>query len=1282
MGPGITLRCLIDQGSQASFITEAAVQLLGLKKIPHKSSISGLGSEESAPIASKSRVNVKISSLLNPNFTVNIDAFVLSKLTSVLPNKHIVVELWSELSKLELADPSFNVPGKVDVLLGADVYGQILLDGIVKAPHGAPVAQRTSLGWILSGPIHGNNSVYHRNISANHIHISENDLLKRFWELEADNFVTNPKEQYTDDERKCEELFATTTQRDSAGRYIVKLPFRNTDPGCIHGKSLNVATKRFAQLERRFARDSPLKTRYSQVINEYIELGHMETVPEEEIYKNDAVYLPHHPIIREDKLTSKLRVVFDASCPGTNGVSLNQDLLVGPSLQPDLRHIILRWRTHPICLVADIVKMYRQVKVTQGDADYQRILWRDNSQEELKHMRLLRVTFGTASAPYLAVRALHQVAHDEGEKLSLAAERVLNHFYVDDLLTGCESVEEGKQIYKDLIQLLRKGGFELQKWSSNSEQLMQEFNEDNKQTEGSVQLKIDTVMKILGLTWNRSTDEFEYSVQLPPLERPITKRSVISNIARLFDPLGWLAPVIITAKIFIQKLWLSGIEWDQEIPPQLLNDWLSYRERLNQLIKFKLPRWVHTSSDDQILELQGFSDASSEAFAAVVYVRAVSKDGNVHVALVAAKTKVAPIKQVSIPRLELCGAVLLTRLLKEVGEVMKIDKINIHAWTDSSVVLSWINSRPNKWKTFVANRVSEIITLIEPSQWSHVSSKDNPADCASRGTHQLEQELLWKSGPSWLQQKNISYTKTTSESTNLEKKNNKICLLNTSGINHNRAEDSEDLIRRFSRLRKLVRVVAVCKRLGKRARHEPICQWLTSKEIQDSLRTCIKMVQEIHFKEELTALKENRSISRKSKLISLNPKLDEDGILRVHGRLDYSSIAEQMKRPIILPSKSHFTKLVIDHAHDKTLHGNPQLMLNYIKSKYYIFRATNVVKLFVRKCVICTRYAASSRHPFMGQLPTVRGTPNRPFCQSGVDYAGPINIRTSKGRGHHSYKGYICLFICMATRAIHLEVVSDMTASGFLAAFKRFTARRGHCKDLWSDNGTTFVGAARELRQLYAEERSSIAIEIADQLAANGTTWHFIPPHSPNFGGLWEAGIKGTKHHLKRVIGNSTLTFEEMTTVLSQIEACLNSRPMSRINDSSEEPMPLTPGHFLVGEPLVLPPDENYEAANINSLRRWQLTQRMVQTFWRRWSHEYLTQFHHRYKWTHQTPEPAVGNIVLIKEDDLPPAKWLYGIIVDKHPGLDGITRVVSLRCKGNIIKRSVGKLCFLPTDV
>lgn len=401
--------------------------------------------------------------------------------------------------------------------------------------------------------------------------------------------------------------------------------------------------------------------------------------------------------------------------------------------------------------------------------------------------------------------------------------------------------------------------------------------------------------------------------------------------------------------------------------------------------------------------------------------------------------------------------------------------------------------------------------------------------------------------------------------------------------------------------------------------------------------------------------------------------------MRTRGRIEQSDHSYNIKHPIIMPRDHHLSRLIVSDAHSRTLHGGPQLTLNYVRSKYFIIGAKGVIRHVLSKCVRCIKYKTTKSHPFMADLPRSRVTVARPFERTGCDYAGPINIRVSKGRGCKSYKGYIALFVCMVTRSIHLEAVSSLTTEGFLAAFKRFVGRRGPCREIWSDNGSNFVGASKELRILFQQGETSIMKEIAEALANEGTEWHFIPPRAPNFGGLWERGVASTKYHLKRVLDGTTLTFEELSTVLVQCEACLNSRPVYQLPANQVDVSPLTPGHFLVGEALVTAPDRNYEESQISPLHRWQLTQKLMQQFWRKWSQEYLTTLYQRYKWTKVTPEPQVGDVVLVKEDDLPPSKWLYGLIQEKHPGPDNVTRVVTLKCKHSQLVRPVSKLIVLP---
>lgn len=357
------IRALIDQGLQASFVTEDIVQTLGLKRAPVNGLVSGVGDGH---MRVKYAVILRIESRHHPGNSISVYAYVLSNLTTMLPSK-VHSPDWLELEKLPLADPEFTSPSKIDVLLGAEVYGEILRSGLIKSQSRCLIAQNTALGWIISGKVSPSSTSATRVISL-HTQLREDDLLKQFWELEKEPECN--KKMLTEEEMRCEEIFNLTTTRGQDGRFIVRLPFKSDDPECQYGETFQISQHRFMSLEKRLIRKPTLQEEYVRVIKEYEDLDHMKLVPEDNINKFGSVYLPHHPVIREDKDTTKLRVVFDASCKGSNNVSLNDNLMVGPKLQQDLHHLLLRWRTHHVCIIADLVKMYRQVRVNENDVDY------------------------------------------------------------------------------------------------------------------------------------------------------------------------------------------------------------------------------------------------------------------------------------------------------------------------------------------------------------------------------------------------------------------------------------------------------------------------------------------------------------------------------------------------------------------------------------------------------------------------------------------------------------------------------------------------------------------------------------------------------------------------------------------------------------------------------------------------------------------------------------------------------------------------------------------------
>jgi hypothetical protein len=956
---------------------------------------------------------------------------------------------------------------------------------------------------------------------------------------------------------------------------------------------------------------------------------------------------------------------------------------VGTSLQSELRDILMRWRMHRVCFVADIIKMYLQIMVRREDTDLQRIFWRFSPEEDLREYRLLTVIFGTASAPFLALRTLKQIAIDEAstEEYDHARDIIQNSFYMDDVLSGGDTEEIAIEAKRQLTEVLRRGGFELQKWASNNKTFMNTVEPEKRAKNAEIGINSKETIKTLGIAWQSSEDTLLImnNVNTLPHER-ITKRTVLTVIASLFDPMGWLAPSVVMAKIFMQKLWAKRLSWDEELPETLKVEWMKFCKGIKELSKIKLERWIGTANTNQLVELHGFADASMAAYAGVVYCRVIQSDGRVRVSLVIARTKVAPLKELTLPRLELSAALLLSQLLKRTATAMRIDSKNTYAWTDSKVTLAWILGDPLKWTTFVKNRVIAINNHIDTT-WSYVNTKENPADPASRGVspEKLNENTLWFNGPAFLQQK--EWKKETGElvdDTDLEKRKTFKCATLTT-VKEKEESFILTLANRYSSLRKLVAVIAYCRRWVNLKEKRNLPTFVTHEEREEALTICIKLSQHLEFPEEVEALTNRRPLKKGSRLLSLTPFLDDKGVLRVGGRLKHADLEFLSKHPVIISKRNVLIQLLLYDAHKKTLHGGPQLMTTYLRGRYWLIDAGNTVKSYVRNCFPCAKQKAKTITQLMGDLPETRVKPSRPFYISGVDFAGPVNVRMSPGRGSKSFKAYICIFICMSTKAIHIECVSNMTMEAFMAAFKRFTSRRGFVKEMWSDHGTNFVAASKELLETWRLGQCSIPVELAALLDTKGTKWKFIPPGSPNHGGLWEAGVKSIKFHLKRTIGDATPTFEELNTLLTQIEACLNSRPLSPLSDHPDDLEPLTPSHFLVGEPLITIPERDFTEYKVHSLSRWQYIQKMLQIFWRKWQSEYLTRLQQRPKWKTKQPEFQIGDLVMIKDQRYPPSKWLLGRVLQKYPGQDNVTRTYDLRTVSGVLTRTISKLCPLP---
>lgn len=1262
-GNCITLRALLDQGSQVTLITERAAQKLQLKRSKMSAVISGIGT---APTTKCKGVTQLTIQALYSDFTVHTEALILQTLTNKLPNNTIDKSNFEHLQHLRLADPEFNISRDIDLLLGAEVYSEILLEGLVKTSTSSIIAQQTQLGWIVCGKYLTFNC---------HVVINNLQDIAQFWEHES---MDNNREEI-DSNNKCEQLYSTTTTRLPDGRYQVRLPLKDNLEQYM-GKSRSQAIAQFQQLERKMGKNPSFAKDYKDFIHEYEQMGHMQPAQ----HKTNAIeyFLPHHGVVRPGAVTTKLRVVFNASAKTSTKYSLNDLMETGPNLQKDIFSILLKWRQYKWVLTADIEKMYRFIAVHPDHQPLQKIVWRDSPNQLIKEYQLCTVTYGTKAAPYLALRTLQQLAIDEGNNYPEAKNILQNQFFVDDALFGTDTIETARGVRDQLIQLLKRGGFNLRKWLSNEPSLVEDLPE-NMRNPTCLNFTEARTSKSLGLAWNPKQDEYMFTPTLKQHSnptKPMTKRQILSDISTIFDPLGWLSPITIKAKIIFQNIWKHNINWDDIVPDDVHKEWSALRQELTNM-HFNINRWLGYNADSDC-ELHGFCDASEKAYACVVYCT-VREGTRTQVTLVAAKTKVAPIqKQQTLPRLELSGAQLLAQLIRKIKLCLDKPNIKVTAWTDSMVVLAWLQGDVTRWKAYVAHRVKEITSIVPANNWNHVRSEQNPADCASRGLtpSQLKKHPLWFNGPEWLRNGEIPKNKHLNQtSTQLE--------LKVHAVTSQRTDDQNivtELLNKNSCITKTIRVIAWVSRFIRSTtshRRSDYGCYLTLDDIRRATNIIVKQVQSAHFEQEIKDLNAKEKVRNNSGLLKLNPYLDKNNILRVGGRLQNSDLPENAKHPIIIPKNSRLSDLLIDRAHASTLHGGARLTLATIRQQYWIIGGNSTVKKRLQQCVKCCRYKTTKQTQLMADLPSERTVPSPPFYHMGVDYTGSVDVKLNKGRGVKTCKGYIVVFVCMTTKAVHLELASDLSTQTFLLALSRMVARRGCPRHIYSDNGTNFVGADKELAKQFRESETFNNEMYFNKLTELGIEWHFNAPSWPTAGGLWEAAVKSMKYHLKRVLGEQKLTYEEFTTLLTDIEACMNSRPLCPLTEDIEDLDYLTPAHFLIGRPLKTIPHDNLEDQKISHRDRWELINKMKQGFWKKWSAEYLQQLQSRSKWFNKTENHEIGDVVLIKEDNIPPARWVMGRIREVHPGKDSLVRVVTLKTKGGFLTRPITKLVKLPVN-
>ena len=967
----------------------------------------------------------------------------------------------------------------VDILIGADQWSKIIKSGVKKGRRNTPIAMNSRFGWFLSGPTgiekpkESSSNTSSNFARTKMIEDDTNFSLKKFWQLESLGIVDDPQEL------SQEEQFEKNLKFDGE-RYEVELPWKRNCPTLVNNR--NIAMKRLINVESKLSKIPEQASMYKESINQYIKDGHARETTHNDNGADKVHYLPHHPVFRKDKSTTKCRAVFDASAKNQEGISLNDCLLPGPALQPDLVSILLRFRFHRVAMMADVRKMFLQVKVALKDQNVHRFLWRNmNECEVVKDYCMTRLPFGDICSPYLAIATIRYHAEINSEKFPKAAEVIQNDMYVDDCLTGAADETNAFTLHKDLVDVMDKGGFDLVKWTTNSRELLSRIPIQHRVPDRIVCLDSELEpLKALGISWDTEEDIFLFCQgnKLLDIPDPKTKRSLVSISSQLFDPLGFLSPFTIRAKILYQEVWLSGLTWDDFLPQEINKQWNKWKSELAELRKIRVSCSFLDGLISNVIEVQlhGFGDASVKAYGAVIYVRLQDSVGNVVAHLAMAKSRVASTKRVTLPRLELMAAFLLSKLIRFVLDSLKKDVTQYVCWTDSMVTLGWIHRPSISWKTFVANRVQTIQEKVAPDHWRFCPGDSNPADLVTRGKllHDLAHNSIWWHGPKWLceMEENWPSDIRGQESDDLpESKKKSNCNVAFSRLNPSCV--NEDRIQRWTKLIRVTALVFKAVRLFNKSTKVTV---LTVEDLHEAEIYWCQEVQKECFPEDWYCLENGQPLPKISPLTSLSPYFDQTSkLIRVGGRLQFADLPEETKHQIILPSKHSVIDKLIAFTHEKrACHAGPETTLGILRERFWIVHGRRTVQRVISECLICRKQRISPVQQQMAPLPTERVTISPAFSHVGIDFTGHLILKSqSKGPKNLPHqKAYVCIFSCATTRMVHLELTNDMTTDEFLQAFRRMYNRRGLCNTLWSDNQTTFKKANKDITWMFEKLQS------------------------------------------------------------------------------------------------------------------------------------------------------------------------------------------------------------------
>lgn len=1212
------------------------------------------------------------------------------------------------------------------LLLGRDILKVHKVREQINGPNNAPYAQRLDLGWVIVGEVCLGKTHNTSEVNVYKTHMFDSGRTSYFAPCPSiitvkENY-TATSDQKTQSVTKCKDIdFAHNTDRlgdsvfdrseyddkvalsvddktflnlmdkavsqNNENSWVAPLPFRS--PRKWLPSNREQALKRLYSLKKTLEKKPQMKDHYTQFMRKMLDNNQAELAPPLPEGK-EHWYLPTFGVYHPQK-PDQIRVVFDSSAEWES-TSLNQVLLSGPDLNNSLIGVLLRFRKEPVALTADVQQMFYCFEVCEEHRDYLRYLWFEDNDitKNIVEYRMKVHVFGNSPSPAVAIycmrRAAQQGEQEHGTDAKLFVER---QFYVDDGLTSVATPEHAVDLLTRTKNMLAESNLRLHKVASNCSLVMEAFPvEDRAKDFKELDLGVDPlpVQRSLGLCWNLQTDSFTYLVSSET--KPFTRRGVLSTVNSLYDPLGFAAPIIMQGKATLRELSSEERDWDAPLPLEREDAWVTWKDSLKALEDLQIKRCYSPGSVSAMKsnELCIFCDASTVAIGAVAYLRSLDSDDQYHLGFVMGKSKLAPRPAHTVPRLELCAAVLAVEMYELIRDELDLKIDNVRFFTDSRIVLGYIHNTSKRFYMYVANRVTRIRLSTQPDQWHYVATDLNPADQATRFIPAAElKHSRWFTGPNFL------YTDSHQE----PHKDNLYGLVEPEKDREIRPEVktlsttilepqlSSDRFKRFSSwtvlckaVAKLIHVAAFSRGKSRgQQRWKSLKESVNTKELIQAQNVILLSVQKEIYKDTFKEIEEGKQISSKNDALKkLYPVVDKDGLLRVGGRLSSADVSDNEKHPLIIPSTNHVATLLVRNFHECSAHQGRHITEGAVRGAgFWIVGGKRLVSSIIHNCVTCRKLRGKMQTQKMADLPADRVNPEPPFTTVGLDVFGPWTIVTRRTRGGSAQnKRWAILFTCMSTRAVHIELIETMSTDSFINALRRFFSIRGPAKLLRSDRGTNFVGACKEL----ALDNDNTAVR--KYLQEKGCSWKFNPPHASHMGGSWERLIGVARRILDAMLLQSAqtcLTHEVLSTFMAEVMAIMNARPLVPISTDPDCPSILTPAMLLTQKTsTVSAPSGNFSSGQLFG-KQWKQVQHLADTFWKRWKGEYLSTLQKRTKWTDNKPNVKKGDVVLLKDSQVHRNEWPLGLVVKTFPSSDKRVRKVELR----IIKDGSAKVFLRP---